>query len=465
VEQRNGTSIPPRNTTKPPPATKIKKGRFTVTKIADTNHVRSVSMPNMPEPIQGTQMRAPVAAQNQQQQQQTGRPMSASQVPQPVPCLYPTGHGVEVQLQPQSHGHGHGHGHGYGQQLQTQMNANVPLGTINSITTMTGVLQAQPQQHQPAQMMHPVGHTVEAQLQQMQISPSLPVNASINGAASNGVSGFNVAQPMPMSMSQQPIVVPIAPSNTGIINPPSTGAKVTKTMNLPSNAAPLGLDRINASIGVAMGGLSSVVPGGMGKMFHFLDQLKLEVVEADKMIKSLQSDTKFLRGKNKELELRCKESDRKCIQEKTAREDVEAKLRKLRKKLKEYDSKSHSAGGSALAPPPPSATPIPQPSTAYAMDSENEESGTSLGVVMHIERQADTTCAIQNKPRENVPGSSQSKSGVMGKTPPISDAPIIGRSANSLSSAPMEASIESLVEASIESLSSHDHALRALDLT
>ena len=45
---------------------------------------------------------------------------------------------------------------------------------------------------------------------------------------------------------------------------------------------------------VSKGGLSSAMPGTMGKMFHFLDQLKMEVVEADKIVKSLQSDVKVL---------------------------------------------------------------------------------------------------------------------------------------------------------------------------
>jgi hypothetical protein len=35
-------------------------------------------------------------------------------------------------------------------------------------------------------------------------------------------------------------------------------------------------------------------PSGMGKAFHFLEQMKQEVTEADKLIKSLQSDSKFL---------------------------------------------------------------------------------------------------------------------------------------------------------------------------
>ena len=66
----------------------------------------------------------------------------------------------------------------------------------------------------------------------------------------------------------------------------------TKPPKVPKSSK--GVERINNSPGALKGGLSSAVPGGVGKMFHFLDQFKLEVVEADKLVKSLQSDVKFL---------------------------------------------------------------------------------------------------------------------------------------------------------------------------
>ena len=37
-----------------------------------------------------------------------------------------------------------------------------------------------------------------------------------------------------------------------------------------------------------------VIKGSMGNMFHFMEQMKLEVLETDKIIRSLQSDNKFL---------------------------------------------------------------------------------------------------------------------------------------------------------------------------
>ena len=52
--------------------------------------------------------------------------------------------------------------------------------------------------------------------------------------------------------------------------PPATGTSMTNTARLAS------------------------APSGMGKTFHFLEQMKQEVTDADKLIKSLQSDNRFL---------------------------------------------------------------------------------------------------------------------------------------------------------------------------
>jgi len=82
-------------------------------------------------------------------------------------------------------------------------------------------------------------------------------------------------------------------------------------------------------------GLSGAIPGGMGKMLHFLDQMKLEATEADKFIISIQKDLKFLRDRNKELEMKCCEGEKRFIEEKKSREIAEAKVKCLKKKLRE----------------------------------------------------------------------------------------------------------------------------------
>lgn len=113
---------------------------------------------------------------------------------------------------------------------------------------------------------------------------------------------------------QHPLSVPIVPNPhlqphgmnqiqhqmNGNVNPhvQSKPPKVPKQVT--TTAA--GVERINASSGISQkGGLSSAVPGGLGKMFHFLTQLKNEVVEADNLIKSLQSDNKFLVSKKTDV--------------------------------------------------------------------------------------------------------------------------------------------------------------------
>jgi len=80
--------------------------------------------------------------------------------------------------------------------------------------------------------------------------------------------------------------------------------------------------------GNAGAGRPGTQTGGLGKVFYFIDQMKMEVVEADRAIKSLQTDIRLLREKNKELE-------RKHTEEKLAREAAEAKVKSLKKKVRE----------------------------------------------------------------------------------------------------------------------------------
>lgn len=74
---------------------------------------------------------------------------------------------------------------------------------------------------------------------------------------------------------------------------------------------------------------------GLGKVFHLCDMMKSEVVEADKSIKNLKNDLKFLKEKNKELEARSKQFELKYLEEKRLREVAETKIKNLRKKNKE----------------------------------------------------------------------------------------------------------------------------------
>ena len=74
---------------------------------------------------------------------------------------------------------------------------------------------------------------------------------------------------------------------------------------------------------------------GLGKVFYFLDQMKSEVSEADRHTKLLQKEVKFLKEKNKELEAKSREMEKRWKDQQANREAAEAKIRLLKKTLKE----------------------------------------------------------------------------------------------------------------------------------
>ena len=81
---------------------------------------------------------------------------------------------------------------------------------------------------------------------------------------------------------------------------PATGQSTAKTMSIGSSSSSSVCspsDRTTAASilsNMTKPGRLSGAPSGMGKAFHYLEQMKQEVSEADKLIKSLQSDNKFL---------------------------------------------------------------------------------------------------------------------------------------------------------------------------
>jgi len=78
---------------------------------------------------------------------------------------------------------------------------------------------------------------------------------------------------------------------------------------------------------------------GLGKAFHLLEQLKLEVTGGDRSIKNLHIDLKLLRDKNKDLESKNRELDRKYKDERKAKEAAEKRLFELKKQLKAIQDK------------------------------------------------------------------------------------------------------------------------------
>merc|ERR1719329_373054 len=54
------------------------------------------------------------------------------------------------------------------------------------------------------------------------------------------------------------------------------------------------------------------------------------------MNRSISSDSKLLRAKNKELEKKCRDLERRLQEEQTLRTSAESKVRQLKKRLREY---------------------------------------------------------------------------------------------------------------------------------
>mmetsp|Transcript_16231 Transcript_16231/g.23778 ORF Transcript_16231/g.23778 Transcript_16231/m.23778 type:complete len:595 (+) Transcript_16231:108-1892(+) len=248
------------------------------------------------------------------------------------------------------------------QQQVLNMQRSVEIGNVNRNDTITDPLIPVPERK---------GRFIVTKAADS--NPALHVRANSFGATQDQINHLrttNVQQKQTSRINNQLSINSgshqMAPSRHGSDGHPTTstsGGYMNKGLPPPVPKVPKvsAVDRINASVtsgGISKGGLSSAVPGGMGKMFHFLDQLKLEVVEADKMIKTLQNDVKFLRGKNKELEARCNESEIRYMEEKASREESDAKIRSLKKRLKEMKEQKETKSQVTMTS---SATSIPMP--------------------------------------------------------------------------------------------------------
>jgi hypothetical protein len=78
---------------------------------------------------------------------------------------------------------------------------------------------------------------------------------------------------------------------------------------------------------------------GIGKIMHYLEQIKAEVSEADRNTKTLNKDVAILKEKNKDLEIKCRDWEKRWKDEKAMREAAEANVRSLKILLKEVQDK------------------------------------------------------------------------------------------------------------------------------
>ena len=135
--------------------------------------------------------------------------------------------------------------------------------------SMAGVLSVNTNMQQ--QIQHPIAIP---QHQQMNHARSLSDGQLLQipiGQSPAGLNTLNSGLPVVYSTPTKADNCPLIPPMSS--KPPKIPTPMTATSNTPGGSG---------------------VSGGVGKMFHFLDQLKIEVVEADKMVKSLKGDVKFL---------------------------------------------------------------------------------------------------------------------------------------------------------------------------
>jgi len=151
------------------------------------------------------------------------------------------------------------------------------------------------------------GQTFAYGAQMMMVAPAahLSMPQQVQNAAAPPQEGSNPAmttvtfqqsagavQPPTVAGSSGPVPLPTLPAETaaGMATQHATGedpqAKA-KPKGQPHKLSP----HPNAARGSG-GGLAG--QSGLGKVFYFLDQMRLEVTDADKTIKTLQSDMKFL---------------------------------------------------------------------------------------------------------------------------------------------------------------------------
>jgi hypothetical protein len=216
----------------------------------------------------------------------------------------------------------------------------------------------------------PTEAAVGTQPYKPQISGALSSSPGAEGSQDSRIPQNQSLTSLTDSPSASPAFVPAAP-NVMIPTPPPG---ISRVASAPFASIPV--DRAHKTLGGK---------GGLGKVLYFLDQMKLEVTDADRTIKELQSGMKFLvslpftlrcalvntiarsiasfkksptyayiylldfdsiyllqREKNKELEARNRESEKRCVEERTAREAAEAKVKSLRSKLKEVKERTSS---------------------------------------------------------------------------------------------------------------------------
>ncbi|CAB9511457.1 secreted protein [Seminavis robusta] len=317
-----------------------KKGRFMVTNVKNPGLIavqlaaQPAPAPNKVEVTQQQQQQTPTVSQQNihgspsHQQNRSDPPLQGTQLPAqdqqqlqngPAEILIPaqqqvilTDNSMAVQVLPASTVQQH---LVYpAQMIQTPVQqAYLPMGQGGAVMPDTPTQQQYQQQSQ-------VGGASQMTLQQ-------PVGQTQPLAALGNQSGSPVQDSAKQGQSapEEPVGTPAAPAPAATTKQPKQPQGASVAQAQPPRNKQRNLVAPRNVTGYSNG-------AGLGKVFYFLDQMKNEVTEADRTIKTLQKDMKFMREKNKELEARNRDLERRLREEQALREAAQAKLRQMKRK-------------------------------------------------------------------------------------------------------------------------------------
>ena len=200
---------------------------------------------------------------------------------------------------------------------------------------------AQPQQHPSTmqyqhvfqttlQQQQPQGHNHQTSVQYQSVQQ--PVTALQTLSQQQGTTNIANGASLPTQPSHQQ-----APVSTPALHVKSTGTPPsTPGREIPFEKTDVQKQwKMSAKPPASFDSKGVGSTDGLGKVLYFLDQMKSEVIEADRNIKSLNTDLKCLREKNKELEAKLRDTEKRLMEEKVAREAVETKVKLLKKRFRD----------------------------------------------------------------------------------------------------------------------------------
>ena len=184
----------------------------------------------------------------------------------------------------------------------------VPVQTILAVPAATNQLEQQAPHQASQHLAQPVLQTVmladgqphHPSMPQLELYAPLSASQSVNSAptgwsehipvTTGPQQAVSTSSLQPAPTAAVPVVDAAVMSSSSVLPIQQVAITATTPDEEPVRKAPQ-----PTRSHLRRGGTKGIAgQNGLGKVFYFLDQMRLEVTEADKTIKSLQSDTKFL---------------------------------------------------------------------------------------------------------------------------------------------------------------------------